>query len=108
MKIMSRKLNCWEFRNCGMEPGGIFSEIYGVCPIARTMKYDGVNGGLGAGRACWVVMNKSAGKGPFICRNNRQSCYDCGFYKRVRSEENSRVPAQFGQRPIEKSKFILS
>jgi len=91
-----------------MEPGGLFSKIYGVCPIPLTMKYDGINGGRGAGRTCWMVVNKSAEKGPFICRNNRQSCYHCEFYKRVHSEENYTAPLETAEEPARNSKFTLS
>jgi hypothetical protein len=70
-----------------MEPGGIFAEIYGVCPVPKVMKYDGVNGGRGAGRTCWTIMNRFPEKGPFICRNNRLSCVNCPFFIRVCSEE---------------------
>lgn len=91
---MSQKLNCWEFRNCGMEPGGVFSEIYGPCPVPKMMKYDGLNGGCGAGRVCWMVMNTSSQKGPFICRNSRQSCYNCEFCRRVHNEEGSKAAGE--------------
>ena len=88
---MSRKLNCWEYRNCGMEPGGIFSEIYGTCPVPTMMKYDGANGGRGAGRVCWRVKNKATAKGRDLCRHHRQSCIHCDFYRRVQSEEEVHV-----------------
>jgi hypothetical protein len=71
-----------------MEPGGIFSELYGACPVAGMMKLDGVNGGRGAGRACWMVMNNGSQRQPFICRNSRKSCFSCEFYRRVQSEES--------------------
>jgi hypothetical protein len=85
---MDQKINCWEFRNCGMEPGGIISKIYGECPVPKMMKRDGVNGGKGAGRDCWTIMHASAsGNGPFICRNSRISCILCEFYHRVQGEK---------------------
>jgi len=88
---MSSKLNCWEFMNCGMEPGGIFSEIHGVCPVAQMMKYDGANGGRGGGRVCWMIKNKASGDSCNICRHHRQSCIHCEFYRRVHSEEETPV-----------------
>lgn len=27
-----RKLNCWEVKNCGRQPGGEKADAYGVCP----------------------------------------------------------------------------
>lgn len=84
---MSDRLNCWEFNNCGMEPGGIFAKIHGPCPVPQLMKYDGVNGGRGAGRTCWTLMNSTSFKSPFVCRNSRLSCFQCRFYQRVQAEE---------------------
>ena len=91
-----------------MEPGGIFSEVYGACPVARMMKYDGINGGRGAGRACWTVMNTGSPRGPFICRNSRKSCFSCEFYRRVHSEEGYQGAVEPFE-DIEKNfKFLLS
>ncbi len=67
---MCAKLNCWEFRNCGMEPGGIFSGIKGECPIPKMMKYDGANGGAGAGRTCWMATSINPRHGSIVCRKN--------------------------------------
>lgn len=84
---MGQKINCWEYRNCGMEPDGIFSKIHGECPIPKMMKLDGINGGKGAGRACWTVVHSSTpGDAPIPCRNSRISCIDCEFYHRVQGE----------------------
>lgn len=104
---MSGKINCWEFRNCGMEPGGIFAEIYGPCPVPRMMKHDGVNGGRGAGRNCWTIMNSTTQKSPNIYRNNRLSCYHCPFFKRVQSEEGLKVTIDTTGKSIKNSKAIL-
>jgi len=84
---MSLKLNCWEYRNCGMEPGGIFAKIYGACPVPAMMKLDGVNGGRGAGRACWIAINDASAPRPSVCRSSRLSCHSCEFFKRVHCEE---------------------
>ena len=96
---MGKKINCWEYRNCGVEPGGIFAEIYGECPVPRMMKYDGVNGGRGAGRVCWKVMNNAALKEPFICRNSRISCFQCEFFIRVKNEEGARISRKIQSQP---------
>jgi hypothetical protein len=88
---MSKKLNCWEYLNCGMEPGGIFSKIHGPCPIPLMMRYDGVNGGQGAGRICWeIVSQRSQNQELFACRSSR-SCVHCKFYHRVHSEQEELV-----------------
>jgi hypothetical protein len=81
-----------------MEPGGIFSKIYGECPVPKMMKFDGVNEGKGAGRSCWMAMNAASGNGPYICRNSRISCLRCEFYRRVQGEAEE-IPDEFIARP---------
>jgi len=49
---VSRKLNCWEFKNCGREKGGLMVNSIGECPVASAMQYDGMNSGVAAGRVC--------------------------------------------------------
>lgn len=80
---MLQKLNCWEFMNCGRESDGLMVPILGECPVSKYMKYDGLNNGVGAGRACWMVSCS------FLCFNNhkRSNCCNCIFYKRVIHEE---------------------
>jgi len=87
---MSRRLNCWEYTNCGMEPGGLFAKTHGSCPVAKMMKFDGINGGQGAGRFCWAVKNRSGNAG-LPCRNHRLSCTNCAFYRRVHCEEEDGI-----------------
>lgn len=86
---MNHKINCWEFHNCGMEPGGMFSDVYGPCPVPLAMKYDGFNGGRAAGRVCWKIMDSPNVRinNPFISCSKRNSCCKCAFYNRVRNEE---------------------
>lgn len=82
-------MNCWEFKKCGREPGGLNTDIHGVCEAAVLKKFNGVHGGRNAGRACWVVA------GSYGCGNRRQGsyarhvtcCLDCDFYRQVRMEE---------------------
>ncbi len=82
------KQNCWEFKNCGRQPGGHRALSDGVCPAATETRLDGVHGGRNAGRACWVV------SGTF-CRGEVQgefakkfvSCRICDFYVKVMREE---------------------
>lgn len=85
---MPKKLNCWEFVNCGREKNGIMVPILGECEVVSDMKHDGLNNGLGAGRACWMthksncVMKKT---------EHLNCCYDCSFYKRVLFEEEEQI-----------------
>ena len=84
---MSR-LNCWEFKGCGREPGG--SRIYemGICPASTDTILDGINGGISAGRACWVVagtMCNGLVQGSFA--RKYKDCGICDFYNAVKEEE---------------------
>ncbi len=80
--------NCWEFKNCGREPGGASTATLGVCPAAVENRLDGAHHGQNAGRACWVVAGT-------LCRGEVQgtfakkfdSCKDCDFYHSVRRQE---------------------
>lgn len=85
---MSTKLNCWEFKNCGREPGGLLADSHGVCPVALALRYDGLNEGKGAGRACWLAQAEQAKSRlddfrPVSC----DRCADCDFHLRVLFEE---------------------
>ncbi|KAA3633449.1 MAG: hypothetical protein DWP97_09150 [Calditrichaeota bacterium] len=81
---MRKKLNCWEFNNCGREKGGLLVKELGECPVPTEMKYDGQNDGKGAGRACWQLPDSNC----LLKKSNTvKSCLDCQFYKRVQFEE---------------------
>jgi hypothetical protein len=82
------KPNCWEFMECGREPGGTKAEQFGVCPAATETRTGGINGGKNGGRACWAIAGSFAGKivpCPFVMKD--QGCLDCAFYKQVVREE---------------------
>ena len=85
--MASQKLNCWEFKNCGRESGGLLADIMGTCPVALAGKYDGEKGGQAAGRVCWKV--------PGACLRCEgtlsgygKPCHECAFYNRVQFEES--------------------
>ena len=80
-----RKLNCWEFMNCGREKGGLMVGLLGECPVSTTMKYDGLNNGRGAGRACWMV--GASGCTGRLSLASGKPCLACRFYKRVLFEQ---------------------
>ncbi|MCZ7401955.1 MAG: hypothetical protein O8C61_07015 [Candidatus Methanoperedens sp.] len=85
---ISRKVNCWEFMNCGREIGGEKVDTLGLCPTLLEMSADGLNRGTAGGRICWAV------SGTF-CRKNVEgyfarkivSCESCYFFQIVREEE---------------------
>jgi len=93
------KKNCWEFKNCGREPGGRHVFELGLCRAATEVRFDGVHEGKNAGRACWIVAGTSCKEevqGIFAQR--RKSCATCDFYRTIKGEEGSKFrvsPAPF-------------
>jgi serine/threonine protein kinase len=88
--MASKKLNCWEYKECGREPGGIKADELGVCPAASDHSFDGINTGKCAGRFCWAVAGTFCGgsiQGTFA--EKRDSCLSCDFFKRVQAEEGT-------------------
>jgi hypothetical protein len=82
------KLNCWEFKNCGREPGGKNAETSGVCPATAENRLHGVHDGTNAGRACWILAGTLCGgsvQGHF--GEKYKNCRQCAFYAQVKSEE---------------------
>lgn len=82
------KLNCWEFNDCGRQPGGKHIANLGVCPVTTEVRLDGTHGGINAGRSCQVVAAT-------LCKGEVQrtfeykfmDCVKCDFYKTVKKEE---------------------
>ena len=93
---MCKKINCWQFVNCGREKGGLMVPYLGECPVQNSMKYDGLNEGVGAGRACWMVQDATC-----ILKATGQisACFDCKFYKRVVFEEDEKVHFKYSSIP---------
>jgi tRNA A-37 threonylcarbamoyl transferase component Bud32 len=88
--MAQRKINCWEFKKCGREPGGGKSTELGICPAAIDKSFDGINRGDMAGRFCWAVAGTFCGgsaQGTFA--EKRKSCLSCDFFNKVRYEEGS-------------------
>lgn len=83
-----KKKNCWEFKKCGREPGGVKAELLGVCPAATDDRLEGVHGGAHAGRACWIVAGTYCGgevQGTYA--QKFENCMSCEFFKAVKAEE---------------------
>ena len=88
---MESRLNCWEYKNCGLGPGGHRISEMGLCPTASEHKLHGVHNGDKAGRACWVVAGTYCGgvvQGKFAQKYN--TCVNCDFYQKVLEEEGSK------------------
>lgn len=82
-----KRVNCWEFKKCGKEPG----QGAAACPVTEEKRLHGAHGGTNAGRACWVVAGTLCGgqvQGPFAKKYS--SCEKCDFYRLVEKEEGPR------------------
>jgi hypothetical protein len=88
------KLNCWEFKKCGRQPGGHKEQELGTCPATVASDFNGAHGGKAAGRACWAVAGSLCGgkiQGTYAQKLN--NCWRCEFMNLVKREEE---PAPFG------------
>jgi len=84
---MSKKLNCWEYKQCGREPYGNMVAVLGVCPAAIETRLNGVHDGRNAGRACWVVAGTLChGQVQGVFSQKYATCRECNFYQKVQSE----------------------
>jgi hypothetical protein len=83
--------NCWEFKKCGREPGGVNAAERGICPASREATFDGLNFGKNGGRICWAIAGTFCAEGEPVGEFAAQllSCMDCDFFKKVRAEEGS-------------------
>ena len=82
------KQNCWEYKNCGREPGGDKAKDLGICPAAVESRLNAVNSGRNGGRACWAITGTLCGgkiEGTFATKLG--NCMQCQFYSLVVSEE---------------------
>lgn len=87
--VVMAKLNCWEVKLCGREPGGKRNDL-GICPASLEARLDGIHGGINAGRACWIVAGTLCGdkvQGTFAKKYD--SCEQCDFFALVQGEEGS-------------------
>ena len=84
------KLNCWEFKKCGREPGGLRLDVAeDPCPASLIGKCDGLNDGKNGGRVCWAVVGTMCTeKSHLEFANNLGDCLNCDFYKLVRKQQN--------------------
>jgi len=84
-----QKLNCWEFKECGREPGGANEEELGPCPAALEKRVDGFHGGKNGGRACWAIAGTYCGDqvdGLYAAKI--KDCMNCDFHRHVINEES--------------------
>ena len=88
------KLNCWEFKKCGREPGGHKEKELGTCPVTVHGALDGAHEGIKGGRACWVIAGSlCGGKIQGTYAQKLTNCWRCDFMIAVKKEEE---PAEVG------------
>jgi hypothetical protein len=88
MKKQNKKLNCWEFKKCGRQPGGEKAKELGVCPATIYEELDGIHDGDNAGRSCWILAGTMCGgkvQGTFA--QKYENCELCDFFRSVKEEE---------------------
>lgn len=84
----ANKVNCWEHKGCGREPGGARAHDLGICPATVEGRLNGIHGGKNGGRCCWVLAGtlcKGEVQGTFA--QKYKNCEICDFYKLVKDEE---------------------
>lgn len=80
--------NCWEFKKCGREPGGVNASKLGICPVGADFPNDGINSGKNCGRICWAVAGTFCdGKIQGEFAEKQITCMECDFFQKVLKEE---------------------
>ncbi len=82
------KVNCWEHKKCGRQPGGSKEKDLGTCPVTIHGEIDGAHGGKNGGRACWVIAGSlCGGKIQGTYAQKLTNCWRCDFMNKVKKEE---------------------
>ena len=89
----SYAINCWEFKQCGREPGGFNTSELGVCPVSTYEQVSGVHSGKNGGRCCWIFYGAfSCGAGdPKTFDEHIETCNQCTFYMLLHKSEEMLV-----------------
>ena len=93
-KTATAKINCWEFKKCGRQPGGHKEKELGTCPVTVQGSFNSAQEGKNGGRACWVIAGSLCGgkiQGTYAQKLN--NCWRCEFMNLVKKEEE---PTEFG------------
>ncbi len=84
------KVNCWEFKKCGRQPGGHKEKELGTCPVTVHGDFDGAHEGKNGGRACWAIAGSlCGGKIQGTYAQKLTNCWRCEFMNLVKKEEES-------------------
>ena len=85
---MKKKEDCWEYMQCGREPGGSNIAKDGACAAATEYIYRGTNNGTNAGRFCWKIAGTFCVKTiKGIFARQALSCAECPFFQKVKMQE---------------------
>jgi hypothetical protein len=77
---MVDKFNCWDYKKCCKEMDSR-GNSNNLCPVKNEVIANGLNGGINAGRICWVIMDAN-------CKKKAQTaCFQCEFHYKVIAEE---------------------
>jgi hypothetical protein len=86
------RLNCWEFKRCGRQPGGPKTAKLGTCPVPTEVRLNACNRGDHAGRACWYLAGTQCEeKVQGIFAEKLGDCMLCDFYRLVSTEEGEDI-----------------
>jgi uncharacterized protein YunC (DUF1805 family) len=97
------KMNCWEFKKCGREPGGKNAHL-GECPAATFTLADGFCGGKNGGRGCVYITGTYCDHNiQGAHRDKEKSCQICEFYNIVRSESGDQMNIYFFDKYIKEN-----
>jgi hypothetical protein len=97
MEVGMNKVNCWEFRNCGRQPGGENVEDLGLCAAATTSIMEGIHGGIKGGRACWIIVGTQCGlNGNETGDKHKRACVSCDFFNLVKVQEGMELQQSEG------------
>ena len=104
------KINCWEHRKCGREPGGINVAELGICPATIPGEGSGSNSGRNRGRICWAISGTlCGGKAQGTYAKKQYTCLDCFFYEKVKKEEGKEFRLQpLREKEATEDKEVLS
>lgn len=76
-----KKICCWEFKNCGREPGGRNADEYGVCPVTVDETLEGCCGPDEACTPCWSeVGTLCGGEIQGLYAKKLGNCLKCDYF----------------------------
>jgi len=86
------KTNCWEYKNCGRQPGGEKVDELGVCPATIFVAGDGFCEGHHGGRACvYIAGTLCAGTIQGTHKEKEKNCARCDFFKDLKKEHGAEM-----------------